>query len=249
MNQVQASRFKDAPWYPKEQTIHVIVGGAGGIGSWLSLMLARAGFQPIVFDFDNIEEHNIGGQLFTKEDAEKNVPKVEALKGLCKHFADVDIMANNTRYTKDSMSHHYVFSAFDNMQARKDMFANWKEYVKDWQDVNLVAGAEDKDKNIPIFVDGRLLMEQLTIFCVTPETMEDYEQYLFDDSEVMEAPCTLKQTSHSAAMIASHMVGFFTNHYANNVIGEDDRIVPFKWEYFIPINYLNEEVNPIKQEQ
>jgi hypothetical protein len=51
----------------------------------------------------------------------------------------------------------------------------------------------------------------------------------------------MKQTSHSAAMIASHMVGFFTNHMTNNAVGEKDRTVPFFWEYFIPINYINEE--------
>lgn len=247
MNLVQSSRFKDAVWFPKEKT-YCIVGGSGGIGSWLTLMLARAGFSPIVYDFDNIEEHNIGGQLFTKQDAEANKPKVEAVKEICKNFADADIMINNEKYTRDSMSHNYVFSAFDNMQARKDMFEAWKEHVHDWKDFNSVKEEEDKDRNIPIFIDGRLLMEQLTIFCVTPENMEEYEQYLFDDKDVPPEPCTLKQTSHSAAMIASHMVGFFTNHFGNNIIGEKDRTVPFKWEYFIPIDYLNEEINPILKE-
>ncbi len=238
MNLVQSSRFKDAPWFPKEE-VFCVVGGAGGIGSWLSLLLARAGFKPIIYDFDVVEEHNIGGQLFSKKSVEK--AKVEALKEVVFDFADTDIMANNEKYTRDSMSHHYVFSAFDNMQARKDMFNAWKEYVEDWKDFNSVKDAEDKDKNVPVFIDGRLLMEQLTIFCVTPDNIEEYEKHLFDDSEVQEEPCTLKQTSHSAAMIASHMVGFFTNHFGNNAVGEDDRAVPFKWEYFIPINYINEE--------
>lgn len=236
MNQIQSSRFKDAPWYTDEDT-YVIVGGAGGIGSWLSLMLARAGFTPIVYDFDHIEEHNIGGQLFHKDSIDK--PKVEALGNIIRSFADVSIMANNEKYTAETMSHNYVFSAFDNMQARKDMFNNWKEFVKDWKDIQKVSG--EVDKHTPVFIDGRLLMEQLTIFCVTPDNMDKYEEHLFDDSEVPPEPCTLKQTSHSAAMIASHMVGFFTNHFANNMVGEDDRTVPFKWEYFIPINYLNEE--------
>lgn len=243
MTEVHSSRFKDAPWFPKEET-NVIVGGAGGIGSWLTLMLSRAGFFPIVYDFDILEEHNLAGQLYTKSDAEAMVPKVDALKGLCKQFADTDITVMNERYTKDSMSHHYVFSAFDNMQARKDMFEAWKEYVKEWEDFKDIADAAhipNISLSEPIFIDGRLTAEQMQIFCVTPDKIEEYEKHLFDDTEVQDAPCTMKQTSHSAAMIASHMVGFFTNHMTNNAVKDKDRTVPFFWEYFIPINYINEE--------
>ena len=243
MTEVHSSRFKDAPWFPKEET-NVIIGGAGGIGSWLTLMLSRAGFFPIVYDFDRLEEHNLAGQLYTKLDAEQNVLKVDALKGLCRHFADIDITVMAEKYKKDSMSHHYVFSAFDNMQARKDMFNSWKEYVKEWKEFQDIATmSEETNINIaePIFIDGRLTAEQMQIFCVTPDKIEEYEKHLFDDTEVQEAPCTMKQTSHSAAMIASHMVGFFTNHMTNNAVEEKDRTVPFFWEYFIPINYINEE--------
>lgn len=244
MTEAQSSRFKDAPWFPTEE-VHCIVGGSGGIGSWLTLMLARATFTPIIYDFDTIEEHNMGGQLFPKRLIGKT--KVEALKEIVKDFTETEIIANNEKYQSDTMSHHYVFSAFDNMQARKDMFNAWKEYVKEWEEYQAVAnGSVEKDEHAlppftPIFIDGRLTAEQMQIFCVTPDKIKEYEEHLFDDSEVEDAPCTLKQTSHSAAMIASHMVGFFTNHFANNMVGEKDRNVPFFWEYFIPINYLNEQ--------
>ena len=242
MTEEHSSRFKDAPWFPKEET-NVIVGGAGGIGSWLTLMLSRAGFYPVVYDFDVLEGHNLAGQLYTQKDAEIGALKVDALKGLCKHFADTDITVMAEKYTKDSMTHNYVFSAFDNMQARKDMFAAWKEYVKEWEEFKSVADAThipNISLSEPIFIDGRLTAEQMQIFCVTPDKIEEYEKHLFDDSEVEDAPCTMKQTSHSAAMIASHMVGFFTNHMTNNAVKDKDRTVPFFWEYFIPINYINE---------
>ena len=242
MTEEHSSRFKDAPWFPKEET-NVIVGGAGGIGSWLTLLLSRAGFYPVVYDFDVLEGHNLAGQLYTQKDAEIGALKVDALKGLCKQFADTDITVMAEKYTKDSMSHNYVFSAFDNMQARKDMFAAWKEYVKEWEEFKSLADIS-KETNVnlaePIFIDGRLTAEQMQIFCVTPDLIAEYEKHLFDDSEVEDAPCTMKQTSHSAAMIASHMVGFFTNHMTNNAVKDKDRTVPFYWEYFIPINYINE---------
>lgn len=242
MTEAQSSRFKDAIWFPTEE-VHCIVGGTGGIGTWLTLLLARATFIPIVYDFDIIEEHNMGGQLFPKRLIGK--PKVESLKEIVKDFTDTEITINNERYQKDSMSHHYVFSAFDNMKARKDMFEAWKEYVKDWREYIDTIKNLDEESNttfpfVPIFIDGRLTAEQLQIFCVTPDKIEEYEKHLFDDSEVEDAPCTMKQTSHSAAMIASHMVGFFTNHYTNNVVKDKDRNIPFLWEYFIPLNFINE---------
>lgn len=234
-------RFKDAPWFPKEET-YVLVGGAGGIGSWLTVLLARANFLPLIYDFDDIEEHNIGGQLYGNKHV--GMQKVQALQTVVKEFTETTINTFNEKYTKDSMSNHYVFAAFDNMQARKDMFEAWCNYVKIWQDDIAENDPEMVDaisKVQPIFIDGRLTMEQLQIFCVTPDKIEAYKEHLFDDSEVEDAPCTLKQTSHSAAMIASHMVGFFTNHMTNNAVGDIDRNIPFKYEYFIPINYTNEE--------
>lgn len=244
MKEIHTNRFKDAPWFTGDKEEFCIVGGAGGIGSWLTILLSRAGYLPIVYDFDILEEHNLAGQLYPKEAAKAMLPKVEALKELCKSLTDTVIDVFNEKYTAESMSHHYVFSAFDNMQARKDMFSAWCDYIEQWKK-DVLSGenpSEDPDymTHTPIFIDGRLTAEQMQIFCVTPDKIDAYKEHLFDDSEVEDAPCTLKQTSHSAAMIASHMVGFFTNHYTNNVVGDIDRNVPFKWEYFIPINYIEE---------
>lgn len=236
MNIEQAGRFKDAPWFPKEE-INVIVGGVGGIGSWLTLMLARAGFIPIVYDFDTFEIHNMSGQLVPERLI--GTLKVNAVEQVVKDFTGTTIHTFNEKYTAESMSHHYVFSGFDNMQARKDMFSAWCAYVKDWETEKTLDSTLASD--IPIFIDGRLLMEQLQIFCVTPDKIEEYKKHLFDDAEVKEAPCTLKQTSHSAAMIASHMVGFFTNHLTNVNNKSDERVVPFQWEYFIPLDMITQE--------
>jgi hypothetical protein len=214
------SRFKDAPWYPKENT-SAIIGGAGGIGSWLTFLFARAGFEPIVYDYDIIEEHNIGGQLFATKHI--GMAKVDAIKEVVLEFSETHLTAMNEAFTLESMGHQFMFAAFDNMQARKDMFEVW------WRD--------NSENPNAVLIDGRLLMEQMQIFCVTQATAKEYlREHLFDDSEVEAENCTMKQTSHSAAMIASLMIGFFTNHMTNIAQGSPVRQVPFFHEYFIPIN-------------
>lgn len=218
------SRFKDAPWFSGGEEVSCIVGGAGGIGSWLTFLLSRAGYSPAVYDFDIVEIHNIGGQLYSKKDV--GLKKVEALQRFLVDYADEDITIFDEKYIEGSMTSEFVFAGFDNMQARKDMFKNWI--------------TENKDNPRAIFIDGRLSMEQIQILCVTPSNAEEYErEYLFDDSEVEDAPCTMKQTSHTAAMIAGLMVGFFTNHITNIKEGKVVRQVPLFYEYFIPLNMVS----------
>lgn len=226
MNQ-QYDRFKDAPWFPQRDEL-VMIGGAGGIGSWLAFFLTKTGFKPTVYDFDVIEEHNIGGQLFRPADI--GSLKVNALFNIIKEFCGVEINTIASRIDENSPTHHFMFSAFDNMKARKDLFEVWKKSIPNCPVT-------------PIFIDGRLTMEQMQIFCVTPDNMQNYESnHLFDDSEVEDAPCTMKQTSHSAGMIATHMVGLFTNHITNIYEREILREIPFYYEFFIPLTLT--EIEP-----
>lgn len=231
-NDARFSRFKDAPWFGGHEG--VVVGGAGGIGSWLTLLLSRAGFKPVVYDFDTFELHNMGGQLCGTMDVGKT--KVIVLQEVVRRFTGDNLTIFNEPFTyDDGMAAETMFSAFDNMEARKSMFNVWKRNAEDCR-------RDSYNTSHFLFIDGRLTMEQLQIFCVTPANAEKYEkEYLFDDSEVEDTPCTAKQTSHSAAMIASHMVGFYTNHITNVRAGSPVRNVPFFWEYFIPVDYLNVE--------
>lgn len=224
-NTARFDRFKGAPWFTPEgkPTPYPVVGGAGGIGSWLTVLLTRAGFDPFLWDDDTVEEHNIGGQLFKVSNI--GMPKVDAVNEVVRDLCGTTLSRENDRIDDEVIIQYHAFAAFDNMTARKDMFNQWKEYL-DFAD----------DPKEAIFIDGRLEMEQLQIFCVTIDRIEEYHKHLFSDDEVKDAACTMKQTSHSAAMIASHMVGFYTNHLANMYEGENNRIVPFFYEYFIPLN-------------
>jgi molybdopterin/thiamine biosynthesis adenylyltransferase len=225
----QQSRFKDAPWFPKNNEI-CLVGGAGGIGSWLTFFLTKIGFKVNIYDFDTVEDHNLGGQLFQQADI--GSPKVVAIQRIVQNFCGNRISTFNERITNTTPNHYYSFSAFDNMEARNVLFNNWKQ---SW--------GSCPDGVTAIFIDGRLEIEQLQIFCVTPENADKYERmHLFHDSAVEEAPCTMKQTSHTAAMIGSLMSAFFTNHITNIYLGETLREVPFYYEFVVPMNFTQSEL-------
>ena len=255
MKEAQSNRFKDATWFPKEE-INCLVGGQGGTGSYTSFLLARANFKPIIIDADRIEEHNIGGQLFRVSSIGK--PKVEEMADVIKDFVGEDIIALNQWYTEEDMACEYMFSCFDSMAARKVFFENWLKYATEFKEeqenlarINAESDLLDaiangkvlfKPKVEPILFDLRLGFANMEIYCVTLDRVEEYKKTLFNDDEVEDLPCTLKQTSHCAAMIASHAVAFFTNHIHNMYAGDKDFVVPFKWDYVIPINKV-ESVN------
>ena len=199
---VKKSRFRDADWFEKvdNNVIPIIVGGAGGIGSWLTLFLSRvlsSSTTIYLYDFDSVEEVNVAGQLYKVSQVGKS--KVDAVSYVVKEFSGYDkIITMNEKYTaKDGVSSPIMFSCFDNMQARKDMFNNWKEGLELFPN--------------SLFIDGRLLAEQLQVFFVTPDRIPLYEKYLFDDKDVPDQSCSYKQTSHFAAAIAAKMVQGFTN--------------------------------------
>ena len=108
---MSTERFKDAPWFDPKGEIEVIIGGAGGIGSWLALFLARQNVQISIFDMDTVEEVNLGGQFFNNNDIGQT--KVQAISDWCESFTR-NALDTNLEYTKDSPTHKYVFSCFDN---------------------------------------------------------------------------------------------------------------------------------------
>lgn len=212
---ITKSRFRDALWFDSIESLQIpiIIGGVGGIGSWLTVLLTRvlpSNMSIYIYDIDNVEEVNLAGQLYKSSDIGKK--KTEAVKKIAKEFSNFSNINCMEKYDRDSLASPIMFSAFDNMQARKDMFANWK-----------TEAAKNPDA---LFIDGRLLAEQLQVFFVTPETAEQYEKkYLFSDQDVEDASCSYKQTSHFAAAIAAKMVQGFTNWLA-----KDYAYTPFLYE-------------------
>lgn len=225
------SRFKGAIWFDYLLDRDIIVGGAGGIGSWTSLLLSRLGCHIYIYDMDSFDESNMGGQLVRGSDITKE--KTSVAIELAKEFSRHDSIEAMGKFEENSEYNPIMISCFDNMEARRNMFNVWKNCIS------------DDDRNDAIFIDGRLNSEQYQIYCIKgdmPEHIGKYEKdALFDDSEVEDADCTFKQTSHTAAGIASHMIGFLTNFAANKTDNSENFMIPYYYEYIIPLNFTINE--------
>lgn len=214
-------RFSGSPWY--EPGITAIIGGAGGIGSWLSFFLGRQEAELFIFDFDNYDESNTGGQLVHTRQIGMN--KATAIKETISLFSNNNTVETFGKYTEESFSNNVVFSGFDNMKAREIMFNNWVKYY-------------EKNKNKEglrfIFIDGRLLAEQGEVYFVTPDKIKDYRATLFSDDEVPNEDCTYKATSHCSAILAGYMVSGFNNFITNCKKG-NIRDLPFSINFALPL--------------
>lgn len=218
------NRFKDLPWFEEverlnTEEIEIGIVGAGGIGSWTTFMLARLGSKIFVYDDDILEEHNIGGQLYGISHVGQ--PKVNALQTIVKDFCDNNLSVFNELYTEEKPTSNIMISAVDNMAARKIIFEKWVELYKATEDENM------------LFIDGRMLAENMQVYAVTPSRIEAYRETLFDDEEIQEQPCSAKATSHCGAMIATIITQLLTNWLTNQKV--DIREVPFNVTYDIPL--------------
>jgi molybdopterin/thiamine biosynthesis adenylyltransferase len=209
----EKSRFSDAIWAKDAADIDILIGGAGGIGSWLTLFLASIGYTLHIFDFDTVEVHNLGGQFYGSNDI--GISKLAALKKNILEFRNennVNIYVEE--YKEDSLVSPIMISALDNMKARRIMFDNWK-------------AQEDR----VAFLDGRMQAELGMFYCVLPGQEEMYEAELFDDSEVEELNCSYKSTTHCGAFIGSQLTSLITNLIYNIRVGIEVRSTPFKMEF------------------
>ncbi len=241
------SRFKDAPWF---KSYSIVVGGAGGIGSWASFLLARASHELLIFDFDIIEHDNMGGQLYNRQSI--GLSKPAALKTIINDFSPQVPIHTFGKYEATSIASRIMFSCFDNMAARKVFFEQWLGNYRMTRDMRNTlqfqedthASQYDELRGPTVFIDGRLEAETGIIYCIrNEEEAKKWQEEWFPDDRVANAPCTFRATSHNAAIIAGLMVAHLNNIITNYVEGMDMRVTPWKTTYELPtMTFTSEEV-------
>ena len=231
------SRFSGTEWYNEIQKQRIIIAGIGGIGSNCVYQLARMNPAALfMYDDDIVEQANMSGQLYCQDDIGK--AKVDAMADMIKSYTTMrNIYAIKGRFTPNSEAGDVMICGFDNMEARRIFFVAWHNHV--------MAKPEDERRKC-LYLDGRLSINTLQVFCITGDNdwaMAEYaDKYLFTDAEAEETQCSLKQTTYLACMIGSFIVNLFTNWTANLL----NPIIPYDLPFFTEYDAQNMIFKTIK---
>jgi len=190
---------------PDALNMPITVVGAGGIGSFTVLALAKMGCTNLwVYDFDTVENHNLPNQLYREADIGR--PKVEALRDMVQEFTGCEVNAISERTDGKGLSGIVVF-AVDSMDER----------LKLWEGVKY-------NPRVPMLIDGRMGAEVMRVFSINPIDPDDvrhYESELYPSSEAFAAPCTSRAIIYTAFSVAALIAGQVKKHAAGQPYSRD----------------------------
>lgn len=187
---------------PSKCNIPVTIIGAGSLGSWITLFLAKSGITNItVYDKDIVDSHNPPNQVYGLADNSK--VKVEALKERIFKDCGIEINAVNEFVSKETkLNPGILYMCTDTMSSRKEI---WENIIK-------------HNIGIQLFVETRLGAEIGKIYTINPldpEHINKYEQTLYSDEGAEESPCTYRSiitvVTTIAALAAHKTIKYFNN--------------------------------------
>jgi molybdopterin/thiamine biosynthesis adenylyltransferase len=157
--------------------IHII--GAGGIGSWTAVLLAKMGARDItVYDSDTVSDHNIACQLFREQDIDQL--KTKALQTIVKDQSGI-IIKEKPATAENHITDGLVIIALDTMARRQELAEMYKT-----RDI--------------FIIDGRLGGLQAELY-TTPA--DDWQSTLCDPADVQPDACTARTICFTCTALAS----------------------------------------------
>ena len=171
---------------PSKLSVPIDIIGAGSVGSWTALTLAKMGASQLtVWDFDVVEEHNVPNQAFSPADIGR--PKVEALGVIIESMTGNTLSIRNRRFD-GFVDQGMVIIAVDSMTARIDLWRTLRDQPFDW------------------LIDSRMGAEVARILTVKVSSLSarrDYGRTLYRSTEALLEPCTARSTAYCATGLAS----------------------------------------------
>jgi len=193
--------------------------GCGAIGSSAATQLCRMGAEVFsLYDFDIVEEANIGVSQYNQSDIGKY--KVEALE---EHLAAIN--PNVIVYTHKKKFIEYVYAptgnnrdivilGFDSMESRLEAVTEVcnKRFPKEYQPQYII--------------DGRMGAEHYQQYIIGKPTLSKYKKFWYTDDSGSEEPCNAKATSY-----CSNMSGSFIANAVRKIVMKQPYNVKFSFNF------------------
>lgn len=180
---------------------HITVFGCGTVGSNAAVEAARLGIGRFtLYDFDDVEAHNIPSQRFTKHDMGRK--KVDALADQVLAVSNgPEITTQDTKVEGAVMvKPGPIILAVDTMQSRKDIFTKAIKF-----------------SNCPLVLDFRMSANLLQCYAF-PFSDQRYEATLFDDDDADPAPCGGRTVSYTGALSGCIAANYLRKHLKGDEI-------------------------------
>lgn len=173
---------------PDSMNHRITIIGAGAIGSFTALSLAKMGFSDItVWDYDTVDTVNMNSQFYPYSAIGKY--KVEALAKQIKEYANVEIKTISDKWTGSILPKGIVISAADCMSVRRKLFETNRFHTR--------------------FIDSRMGAEFAILHSFSPldaVARANYEKTLHTNENGEQVPCTAKATVYTATLLAGMVV-------------------------------------------
>lgn len=147
----------------------VILMGAGAIGSYIALGLAKSGVPNItVYDYDTVASHNVPMSLYRERDVGKS--KVLVLRDIVYDMTGVQLTVINKPYTTEPLRRCSVIMSVDDMDYGR---------IPIWATVKT-------ELSIDIMIDTRVGAGYGEVYSIVPHVAADIENYdktLFTNAE------------------------------------------------------------------
>ena len=193
--------------HPARLQMPIAMVGAGAVGSWTALALARLGCGNLtVMDFDTVEEHNVGPQIYMPQDIGRK--KVDALKDRLAFLTPEKITTVDGTYEGGQLNGDILIAALDTMAGRKAMFEEHRGMNK-W------------------LIDSRMGGNEIHIYTVKLDNVGDvaaYEETLFSDEDALPIPCTERSVVYNVFVI-SGMIASYVAKISRNINPPRENII------------------------
>lgn len=184
---------------PAQLDFPILIIGAGGIGSWATLALAKMGCSNLtVLDFDRVEEHNLPSQLYVPQQI--SFPKVNSLQILVNQLTGSSIrpiaQAFQEYVVNGFQSYKIIICAVDSLEQRKEIWTLFKK-TKTF-------------KQSELYIDARMGGEVMKLIAVdlnNKESIKRYENGLASKTKPHHDVCTARAVIYNTFMCG----GFIAN--------------------------------------